>query len=280
MELRPASEFSLTDLTRFWNLGYEGYFVPVAFSEGALAAWFHCGDFSLKDSLVALDGDHLVGFSFLGVRGSRGWIGGFGIAPAYRGRGLAADLFARHVRHVQGLRLTSVQLEVLEQNWASKVYSRAGFEIARRLSVLRGRLPGVPCETEAPVAVAEDPRQLLFHSHRLHESTPAVWQREPEWLERSLTPSVTGLYTGLAGEPSAYLLYTADQDRIRVLDAAAPGDAEADALVRALTWRHPGAEAVLVNEPVGPVLRAFAAAGLQEAMAQHEMVCLLREENL
>ena len=83
MEIRRGSELSPSQLTEAWNLGYTGYFVPVYFTEAQLSQWMEAGSFDLSRSLILMDGLTPAGFSFLGVRGRRGWIGGFGIAIFY-----------------------------------------------------------------------------------------------------------------------------------------------------------------------------------------------------
>jgi ribosomal-protein-alanine N-acetyltransferase len=56
------------------------------------------------------------------------------VAPAWRGRGLAASLLNLHLRRLAGLGARAVYLEVGEQNApARRLYARAGFaEVGRR----------------------------------------------------------------------------------------------------------------------------------------------------
>ncbi|MFZ5822906.1 MAG: GNAT family N-acetyltransferase [Bacillota bacterium] len=269
MELRRGSELSPAQLTEAWNLGYTGYFVPIYFTEAQLSQWMEAGSFDLSRSLILMDGLTPAGFSFLGVRGRRGWIGGFGIAPDYRGRGLAAQLFQQHVDLCREEGLESVQLEVLVENWAQRVYSRAGFRITRRLCILQGTLPRP--ESRAPVHQG-DAARLLAHSPRLHGQFPPVWQREASSLNVSMPAQTDGLYAGPAEEPTGYVLFQAAPDRVRILDAAG-GEAAAHALVQGLAARFPETVVSLVNEPEGsPFCRALLAAGCSEVRAQWEML--------
>jgi ribosomal protein S18 acetylase RimI-like enzyme len=276
MEMKRASQFTLAQLTEFWNLGYTGYFLPITFTEPMMANWTSCGDFDLDRCVVLMDGDQLAGFSMLGVRGNRGWIGGFGVAPAYRGKGLAYGLFADHLAVVDAeLNLASVQLEVLVENWARKVYEKAGMHVTRRLSLLQGALPGTKPTAPAHEAAlpAAAPAELLAHHARLHASCPAVWQREPGWILQSLPDTAAGLYTGPAEAPTGFLLYAPAGEGLRVIDAAAHDNAAAEALVAGLAQLHPGKTLVAVNEPEGgPIHTALMAAGLAEVRAQYELV--------
>ncbi|HLO02684.1 MAG TPA: GNAT family N-acetyltransferase [Symbiobacteriaceae bacterium] len=267
--MRRASQFTLAELTQFWNLGYTDYFSPVTFTEPMMQNWIHCGDFDLEHSVVLMNGDELAGFSLLGVREGRGWIGGFGIAPASRGRGISYGLFADHLAVIKAeLGLASVQLEVLVENWARKVYERAGLCVTRRLSILQGTLP----EATGSRAAEASPLALLEHHARLHQTCPAVWQREPGWLTKSLPETAAGLYTGPAEAPTAFLLYAPAGDGLRIMDAAAGSVESATELVSALAHRHPGKSLVSVNEPEGgPIHAALTAAGLAEVRAQYDM---------
>lgn len=116
MKVERASAFSLAALTESWNLGYAGYFVPVLMTQAILAQHIRAGNLDLDSSLVLVDEGALVGFSFLGRRCDRGWIGGVGVAPDHRGKGIARALFAEHMGLVRQLGLSRVQLEVLRQN--------------------------------------------------------------------------------------------------------------------------------------------------------------------
>jgi ribosomal protein S18 acetylase RimI-like enzyme len=269
MEMRAANEFSTEQLTEFWNLGYSGYFVPVQFTAETMAWWLRCGDFDLSRSLVARDGTELMGFSFLGVRGRRGWIGGFGVEPAYRGRGVAQQLFKAHLDLARQT-CDSVQLEVLVENWARKVYERAGMAVTRRLGIFQG-VPAaggpVPLVQMAPVF------PLLTHHHRLHQNCPAVWQREISWIEKSMPPKAEGIYTGSFTAPTGYLIVAPAGDTgIRLIDGAAESDAAARELVAMAAARYPGKRLSVVNEPDdGPLCGALTAAGLTEDKAQWEL---------
>jgi len=270
MELHAASKFSVAELTRFWNLGYTGYFTPVTFTEAIMAGWLRNGDFDLDRSVVAMEGDQLAGFSLLGVRGRRGWIGGFGVAPDFRGQGLASQLFAEHVAIIEEQTdLQTVQLEVLVQNWARKVYERAGFSVARRLTVLQG----VPVTSPVDRIRTAPPVALLAHHCRLHTECKAVWQREISWIEKTLPAAAEGFFAGSFESPSGYLLAAPAGEGLRIIDGAALTADDASALVAMLAWRYPGKQVTAVNEPDGgPLHQALTAAALQETMAQWEMV--------
>ncbi len=268
MELRRGSELGMAALTHAWNLGYTGYFLPIHFTEEEFSHWVKAGSFDLSRSLILMDGDQPAGFSFLGVRGTRGWVGGFGITPDYRGMGLARQLFSDHVRLMADEGLQSVQLEVLVENWAQKVYAGAGFQVTRRLSILQGRLPSPAEQVELRTA---EPEQMLLYSGLLHGEHPPIWQREPQSMRVSMPESTQALCTGPDLAPTGYLLYQAGEDRVRILDGAG-GEAEMRQLVQGLAHRCPGLPVSVVNEPEGsPLHRVLTSLGCSEPRAQWEM---------
>lgn len=271
MKLKRASQFTVAELATLWNLGYTDYFVPIHFTEELMANHHRTGDLDLERSLVMLDGDQPIGFSYLAVRGDRGWIGGVGMAPAYRGKGLATSLFAEHTDLIQReTDLQNVQLEVFVQNWAQKVYGKNGFATTRRLSLLQGHLEA---HDSSDLIQAAEPAALLQHSERLHATWEPCWQREATHVTKAMHPEAKGIFIGQAVAPTGFLIYRIAGDSLVISDAAA-GESpdEAARLVGALAQTHPGYKVMLFNEPEGsPIHRALLAAGLAETGAQLEM---------
>jgi GNAT superfamily N-acetyltransferase len=263
-----ADSLSLAALTALWNRGYEGYFLPVAATEGFVAGHVRTHDVDLSSSLIAVDEGAPVAFSLLARRGDRGWIGGVGVVATHRGRGLAQRLFDEHMDVARGLGLAQVGLEVLRQNWARKVYSRAGFVVTRELMVLSGRLPVSERPADSWRASASD---WLAHHARLHASFPACWQREAA-SARAFADDDVVLAVGPRESPSGLLVLGTNAGSPRVRGAATEDDASAASLVRALCARCGGETVSLVNEPSGsPLHRALLAVGLAETMVQYEM---------
>jgi ribosomal protein S18 acetylase RimI-like enzyme len=207
--------------------------------------------------------------------GERGWIGGFGIAPSHRGRGLAAGLLREQLAVARESGVHCVQLEVLTQNWAARSYERAGFVTTRRLSVLHGTLADPWASAAASPAArwlaATDVPDLALQLRRLHGACPAAWTREPESHLLHLD-ELRCLTVEEPGDPSAALVLRDQAGTLQVVDAAAQDETAARLLVAALVGEHRGRECRVVNEPEGsPLVAAFAAAGLIEVLAQYEM---------
>lgn len=284
MEQHPAAAFSLPELVHVWNLGYAGYFVPLRFTDAMLRTHLRCGGIDLSRSRVWTERGEPAAISLLGVRGGRAWIGGFAVAPAFRGRGLSYPLFAGHVAEIRGWGFERVQLEVLTANWARKAYERAGLSVTRTLQVLRGTLAPGPSAGPARVCSVEDALAALAE----HQGTFApAWTREAAWVrgmvagdsgvsgdspDPAATADAGAFVVDGDGGPAGALAWMVQGGAIRVLDAAAADEAAGTALLAALAARHPGRTAMVTNEPDGsPMLRALQAAAFEQPHAQYEM---------
>ncbi|MDB4895134.1 MAG: Acetyltransferase, gnat family protein [Firmicutes bacterium] len=276
MELKRASQFTVSELSQLWNRGYIGYFVPIQFTDAQMEGHIRISDLDLEHSVIAMDGDTPAAFSFLAVRGQRGWIGGVGVAPEYRGRGVASALFAGHTGVIRReTNLSHVQLEVFVQNWAQKVYERHGFATTRQLSLYEGTLPA---GRRAPDVQSGAVFPLLAHSERLHGEWVPCWQREPAGLTKSLPPTAQALWTGPADAPTGYLIYNMREQGIGITDAAASDTATAATLLDGLAQAHPGVTVRIVNEPEGsPAAQALTALGCEETSAQYEQHWAVRQ---
>jgi ribosomal protein S18 acetylase RimI-like enzyme len=267
MRVTTAERFGEEELTALWNRVYAGYFVPLRLSAEQLVEHMNCGGVDFGQSVVAWEANLPVGLSLLGVREGRGWIAGFGIVEEARGRGLGHRLFAAHLDRLRVAGPTKVQLEVLVQNWALRIYTGAGFKVLRRLSVLRG----VPAAGETIGGrVEQDARSLLGHHVRLHAAAPPAWNREVAWLAGALRPGDEALVVGPPDRPQGVAYCRVTTAQVRILDAGAEGES-AGALVAALGSIYREREIVVVNEPPGPLLDALLAGGCREVQAQHEM---------
>jgi ribosomal protein S18 acetylase RimI-like enzyme len=167
MTIVPADCFSLAELAALMTAGYEGYSIPVHVDEEGLRRSYAAWDIDPSRSRVA-EG---VGLCHLGVRGDRGWIGGLGVVPAARRRGVGRAL----MEAVLAVAPPTVDLEVIEGNDAAKrLYDDLGFVTTRMLEVWS--LPAVP-EVEARVAEPAPLRQRDLPWQRADESLPADYER-------------------------------------------------------------------------------------------------------
>ena len=128
MTIVPADTLTMAELAEHFTAGYEGYFTPVHVDEATMRYMVEAWDIDLARSR-AMPG---VGVCNLAVRDARGWIGGLGVVPAERRRGVGRALMEAALDAAPSL----VTLEVIEQNKpAIRLYEDLGFERTRVLDV-------------------------------------------------------------------------------------------------------------------------------------------------
>ena len=253
-----------------WSLAYSDYFANLQFDEKRMATHLTVHDIDLARSIVIETDDHdFIGMSLLGVRGARGWIGGFGISTRHRKQGYSAMLIRSQLAVARGAGLGSVQLEVLMQNWASKAYERAGFNHQRQLFVIKGRI-----ENAERLAGSElvSPRVALQHIQRLRCGQIWPWQREYATVAQSLTATSAGITVANGDGTIGALVCDRDETGVRILDIAG-SSAAVGALLAVVRDLFDDRETILVNEPADSDLHPYLlSAGLKPIWIQREMV--------
>lgn len=272
--ITDTSGMSVAELAEGTNRTFAGYFVPVQHAPLGFAARCRQLGMDVGQSVALRHRDgRLAGLTMLAIRSERGWCGGFGIVPEFRGRGLSRRLVEALIARARGAGLRTLQLEVITQNDpAIRTYARAGFQHVRDLLILSGSA-GRDALGEAPGwEVAEvAPLDALCTGADLPQSVPC-WQREPVTL--LLTDHLTALIACRGGRVGAVLLSRRDPagGPVCPLHLAFTDEAAARALLaRACAGGEPPALFVL-NEPEdSPALPLFQSLGLREQRRQHEM---------
>ncbi len=172
-----ATGYSLDQLTAMHNASFEGYFFPLTVTPQLNADLWRVYQIDATRCVVMHDAaGAFVGMARMGTRSVRGWCGGFGIVPAFRGAGAGRMLAAAMVRVARESGLERLQLEVLTQNTrALRLYEGVGFTISRKLvglAIETGALSvaAVPILTETVPVEA-----LLLHRR---DTQPPCWGRE------------------------------------------------------------------------------------------------------
>ena len=284
-----ASELSPQDLVMAFNRSFEGYFVPMVHTAESLRALVEVNDVSLPHSLAAVDDQgQWAGIALLARRDRRGWVGGMGLAPQWRGRGAAAPLMRALLAEARSLGLTSVGLEVLAQNTpARRLYTSLSFQEVRSLAVFTGPLTDDLPELDASLRFREIPvERALADFDALHQIAPP-WQREMATLAH-MAPSLHAIAL-IGGAPDdagetlrASLIYMSSGLGYSIMDAGSraktPGARRDDliALVRALVAHMPGVPVRAINVPPGDALGdALTALGCPTPHTQWEMALAL-----
>jgi GNAT superfamily N-acetyltransferase len=265
-----AASVSLEAFAAAFMSAFEGYAAPISVDCVWLARRIRYEQHDLLNSLVAFDGAEAVGMAVLAARGARGWCGGFGIVPRWRGRGLSRRLMSEMVARARASGLRRLSLEVLKGNTAAiRLYESAGMRITRDLLILErpAEWSGPPAAARAASLEEAPADELLEHFTRLHPEPPA-WQREPAGL---LAAKLRGLYLGPRSRPRAYVLvkYTAEGDA-HLSDLAAANARQARAMCAALGRLD--CTLKIQNEPErSPYVAPLLEHGFREVMRQHEM---------
>ncbi len=191
--LVPADSIELSALTALMNECYSDYDVPMHVDEGAMRFMLSSFDLDRAESRVALDGGTPVGVALLGLRGARGWIGGMGVVPAARRRGLGDTLMQAVIARARARGAREAWLEVLTTNVrAIPLYERLGFRHVRRLDVLK--LKAAPAKPDGTATESVSPGQALEFA-RLHRRSEEPWQREEgsvrNWIRAGLALEAT-----------------------------------------------------------------------------------------
>jgi ribosomal protein S18 acetylase RimI-like enzyme len=284
-----ASDFSLEEVTRAFNLAFTGYYLPITQTPEGLSGMIEENDIHLSASLALVVDGALAGIGLVAMREERGWIGGMGIGPQLRRQGLGRQLLAHLLSNLRAAGARAVQLEALSVNApALALYTEMGFRDGRELRVRQGplRLDGgantlIGGDESAQVRPVT-PQYALQESVHFHQVAPA-WQREARTLSRMRhLPSGLGLWQGR--HLRAYALYARQPGGYAIYDAGScesAADTRREQIAALLVHLASGQEGVVaraINTPPGDALDdALGWLGCPVVARQREMVRRLDE---
>lgn len=290
--LDATGQMSAASLAEAFNASFEGYYVPVQHTTTGFAEFCRLNSLNIGRSVVMRHRDgRLAGLTMLGIRGWRGWCGGFGLVPAFRGQGLARLLMGGLVEQAQQLELHTLQLEVFTQNTpAIKTYQQAGFNSSRELVILSApatqMLPELKTDAVARIEISEvEPEEGLRLLARLEPESGGepCWQREEVALGQ--THRLRSIVARRGRQTLAVLLYTyhPTSGNISIGNLTFYSERAAKALLERAAVNskilRPKIETAkpeqffILNEPSNTELFALLAElGLQETNRQIEMV--------
>lgn len=268
-----ALAYTHAELAEMHNASFSGYFFPATMSAEISADFWRVYQIDARMCVVMHDEqDTFVGMARMGTRGTRGWCGGFGIAPEFRGTGASKLLAERMVQQARESGLTTLQLEVLTQNVkAIKLYEQAGFVPTRRLVGIESATAALPAADPALQISTAAPDTLLS---RLYEGLQPSWQYEPASILTMRAEAITA--PGADGHLNG-LIFTRAGENTRILAAFLQSDLTNAALGSLLRAAAGNATTIQVfNEPEdSPFLARCRALGFTEFFSQHEMFLTL-----
>lgn len=271
----PVSQVDFDQFTNAFNRAYSDYFTPIVMTPGSFRALIRQDDLDLEASVAALADHEIVGTGMLGLRQAEAWIGGMGVVPEWRRRGIGLRMMEHLLEQAQIRGAREIRLEVIEANEAARrLYDRLGFVPIRRLLVLE-RPPGNALPAPAGYTIRTWPAaDLLRYFHTFHD-TANCWQRDLRSLQHR-AEMVRG-WAALSEEAVAgYALGWSYRHEIRLADLAThPGEdraAVAAALLAHLHRLQPEAFGHSYNVAEDdPALAGYLGSGYEVSLRQHEM---------
>lgn len=265
-----ALGYSIAQLAAMVNRSYEQSYLELQQTAGELAAYCQYNNMALEHSLIMREGDNFVGATLLATRAQRGWLGGFGIVPEYRGQDAGKALLVQQLALARTIGLTSIQLEVpLESEAAQRLGASAGFQTRRDVLDLLIDVAALPPPASAIIS-SSDPERIM---NWLMQGQPAAWTRERINL---LIKGGDALVLHRDDEAQAALMYRrrgklGEKVQIYALALSATGNGQDIAAL--LHHAAVGATRISIhNEPEGtPLHRACQELGFAEEHRYHEM---------
>ena len=260
IELRSACSLDRAERATLFTSAYEGYLLPFAIDEPALASMEETFDLDADASRIAFRDGAPVGLANLGVRGEDAWIGGVGVVPAARRSGVGETLM-RALHEQAGSRgIRRVWLEVIAENTgAFALYEKLGYRTVRDVEVWS--LPAA--EDQEPEAHEVSAAEAQARIRELRSG------REP-WQRADETVVNYGDARGLSIDDAA-AVYRQPGEHVQLLQIAGP----AEPLLRRL--RRLGTVGVLNLPGDDPAAQALRSLGATVVVRQHEMLLELGE---
>ncbi len=273
----PVSNVDFDAFTTAFNHAYSDYYVHIFMTSDSFRALMQRDNLSPEASVVALNGDQIVGMGLLGIRPPTGWIGGLGVLPDYRRRGIGREMMDYLLTRAREYSLKHIKLEVIEANTgAYALYRQLGFNDLRHLHYLQ-RAPGpIPDFSHTYQIERYAPETLLDYFDSFHD-TESPWQRG--------FPSLSALVTHMRGWAAldqgdivGYALGWTDHHQIRVSDLATRPGTQRAVITRALLTHlhrlYPDADSLSINVAGDdPALVGYESIGYTTHLRQIEM-CL------
>jgi ribosomal protein S18 acetylase RimI-like enzyme len=153
LDLIPASAFSYEELTEAYNHTRVDYLVPMPMNAARLREYVQTYDVDMESSVVAVDGNEVLGLAMLGVRENRAWMTRLGVIRSKRRQGTGSLLVKHLIEQARQKNADYMVIEVIKNNVpAHSLFLKMGFRETRELRVLR-RPPGPPKIVPPPAEV-------------------------------------------------------------------------------------------------------------------------------
>lgn len=274
MELIPANQFSLEQLTYAYNQTRIDYVVPMPMNVARLRDYTRIYNIDMTCSWIAKNGSTLYGLGMLGVRPNRAWVSRLGVLPDGRRKGTGQRLMEALIQNAADRQISHVWLEVIKGNEpAHALFRKLGFEETRDLIV--ARRPPLADQSKPNfdhvrrITTLNNEEALILLSHR---------KTRPNWLNETESflnvNNLSGLLVELKDGGRGWVTYHASLLQLtRITVEVIFGDpVEVTAtLLQVLHDRHKRQDAITENLFDDAVWCGFQKAGYFESFRRIEM---------
>jgi len=187
LDLKPATEYSTSELAGFFTDSFQGYFIPVTINTQALMEIVRRDSVDLSVSKVLLIDHKPAGFALVARRGWENRVAAMAIIPEMRGKGAGSWMLDRLVEEAKERHTRQLCLEVIGDNFpAIHIYEKQGFKKTQKLVGYAGPMKSNSSGSELDEI---DLRELgkIVKSHGLAD---LPWQISGETLAVFSSPSM------------------------------------------------------------------------------------------
>ncbi|MEP6894660.1 MAG: GNAT family N-acetyltransferase [Chloroflexota bacterium] len=134
LDIKPASDYLLADLTQLLNLSFENYLVPITFNLSQFLTMIRKDSVDLSASRVLLADGESAGIALIARRGWTSRLAAMGIMQSQRGKSAGSWFMDKLIQEARERNDHDMVLEVIEQNeYAVRLYKKCGFQSVRKL---------------------------------------------------------------------------------------------------------------------------------------------------
>lgn len=272
INLIPASNYTIEELTAVYNDTRMDYIVPMPMNTAKMHEYIHLYDVNLDESIVAYEKDKLMGLGMLGIRDACNcsWITRLGLVATSRGKGIGSKLMEGMLSNTDSLGIKHNVLEVIIGNDpAHGLFKKFGFEDERELLILR-RAPS-PVD-EPTTTTREMGRGEAIYYLKRREGFQA-WTNQTESLARA--KGVTGFNIETPDGGFGWLIFQRTLFNLSRLMFETSGGDPVEIMLELLRHLHhtyPNVDTYTENIPTkSRYLPAFTQMGYIEAFRRIEM---------
>jgi ribosomal protein S18 acetylase RimI-like enzyme len=139
-QIAPLAQERLDELIGAQNEIFSDYIIPMKSTKQFFIEFQTSVGGDMRNLIVALAEDKIIGYVNPVIDGREGWIGGVGVVPSSRGKGVGKKLMVAAEDFCRDKGVSEVFLEVIEGNLrAQRLYEKLGYTATRKYLTAEGR---------------------------------------------------------------------------------------------------------------------------------------------